>query len=439
MKKIVAAKKVELTSGKIAKFKCDEGKARTYLWCKEVKGLGIIATTAGSKSYIFQTKICGKSMRLTIGAVNVWSIGNAQKEARRLQFLIDQGKDPRQVKSDEAAAKVAAVVYKQAQEYRETVTVGMAWGEYLVDRKPFWGARHYDDHLDVIHAGGEKRARSNKLTEPGVLASLATVRLVDLTLDRMTQWAKVEGSKRAGRARIAARLLSVFLNWCCDHEQYKTIINGNPVKNKKVREQLGKPGSLGDVLQKQQLPAWFVAVRQIQNPVISAYLQALLLTGARPNELTALRWNDIDFQWDSMTIRDKVEGLRVTPLPPYLKYLLANLPRRNEFVFSSSTAAGGFLVDPHDAFKKACAIAGVNLTLYGLRGSFASLCEWVEAPAGIAAQIQGHKPSGVREKHYIRRPLDLLRMWHIKIEQWILQEAGVEIVPKQAGLHVVQL
>jgi intergrase/recombinase len=37
-------------------------------------------------------------------------------------------------------------------------------------------------------------------------------------------------------------------------------------------------------------------------------------------------------------------------------------------------------------------------------------------PTGIVAQIMGHKPSALAEKHYRRRPLDLLRKWHEKIE-----------------------
>ncbi len=61
----------------------------------------------------------------------------------------------------------------------------------------------------------------------------------------------------------------------------------------------------------------------------------------------------------------------------------------------------------------------------------------IEMPAGIAAQIQGHAPQGVREQHYIRRPLDLLRMWHVKIEAWILEQAGIKFVPVQAGLRAV--
>jgi intergrase/recombinase len=46
-------------------------------------------------------------------------------------------------------------------------------------------------------------------------------------------------------------------------------------------------------------------------------------------------------------------------------------------------------------------------------------------PTGIVAQIMGHKPSALAEKHYRRRPLDLLRKWHEKIERWILQQANI--------------
>lgn len=61
-----------------------------------------------------------------------------------------------------------------------------------------------------------------------------------------------------------------------------------------------------------------------------------------------------------------------------------------------------------------------------LRRSFGSLAEWTETQAGVVAQVNGHKPSAIAEKHYRRRPLDLLRSWHIKIEAWILEQAGIK-------------
>ena len=71
-------------------------------------------------------------------------------------------------------------------------------------------------------------------------------------------------------------------------------------------------------------------------------------------------------------------------------------------------------------------MAGVDhVSLHGLRRSFKSLTEWLEIPAGVVAQLMGHKPSATAEKHYTVRPLDLLRVHHEKIEAWILEQAGV--------------
>jgi integrase len=212
----------------------------------------------------------------------------------------------------------------------------------------------------------------------------------------------------------------------CASEVFRVLAT-NPTRSPRAREALGRPKLKHDVLQREQLAAWFSAVRQIKNPVISAYLQTLLLTGARREEVARLRWDDVDFRWNSLRLNDKVEDQRVIPLTPYVARLLSALPRTNDWVFSSDRGENGRLAEPRIAHNQALAIAGLPpLTLHGLRRSFASLSEWTETPAGIAAQIQGQAPQGVREQNYIRRPLDLLRMWHIRIEHWILAQAGVE-------------
>lgn len=65
-----------------------------------------------------------------------------------------------------------------------------------------------------------------------------------------------------------------------------------------------------------------------------------------------------------------------------------------------------------------------GLTLHNLRRSFKSLTEWLEIPAGMVAQIMGHKPSASAEKHYTVHPLDLRRLHYERIEAWILEQAG---------------
>lgn len=476
-KVIVRAVKVKLTAGRIADLQCSKDKTRTYLWCDEVKGLGVIATAKGAKSYIFQAKVKGKSMRLTIGDISVWSIAGAQKEARRLQTLIDQGDDPRQVKADKEAVKVAAKLAKEdeaaalvLQEVRESVTVADAWKVYIkersasiVDGKPEWGDIHKAHHAYFVADGGVKRKRGTRpnespITRPGMLVPLMSMRLIDLDAKAVSSWLEKEAARAPTSAAKAFRFLRAFLIWCAKKEEYRTAAHIDTFQSDDVKKKVPTPKvKKNDSLRRAQIKPWFEAVQKIGNPVISAYLQGLLLTGARRNELSTLRWSDVDFQWKSLTIRDKVEGERTIPLTPYLEYLISCLPRRNlnarqigegadksqkdtpnPFVFSSPTAASGRLEEPRIQHVRALAAAALpSLTLHGLRRSFGTLSEWVEVPVGIVAQIMGHKPSAIAEKHYIQRELDLLHLWHVKIESWILNEAGIQFAPVKAGLRVV--
>jgi integrase len=140
-----------------------------------------------------------------------------------------------------------------------------------------------------------------------------------------------------------------------------------------------------------------------------------------------------------MTIRDKVEGERTIALTPYVAGLLAALPRRTRWVFSSPAAESGRLQEPRIAHNRALTAAGLtDLSLHGLRRSFGTLSEWVEVPTGVVAQIMGHKPSATAEKHYRRRPLDLLRQWHTKLEGWILAEAGIAQPAEERPVQVLR-
>jgi len=440
--------KIAFTAGRVSGFKCPPDKKQAFMWDVTAPGLGLRATPAGKPAYVFQSVYQGKDIRLTIGSPAAWSIPDAQAKARELQRLIDEGKDPRDLKRDALAAqaeKQAAAAAKAEADKAAALTVGEVWGDYIEKRRPFWGELHYRDHIDKAKAGGlpsGRRGGGKQLTKPGPLAALMPLALKDLDQTTIERWAADEGKTRPSSARLAWRLLTVFLTWCAEQPEYAALLpDKNPAKTKKAREALGKPGTKSDVLQREQLAAWFAAVQQIQNPVIAACLQMMLLTGARPGEVLALRWEDVNTQWKGISIRDKVEGTREIPATPYMLHLLAALPRRNEWVFSSPTSASGCLTEPNNPHTRACKAAGLEgLTLHGLRRSFASLTEWLEVPAGVVAQIQGHKPSATAEKHYKVRPLELLRVHHERIEAWVLEQAGIVFDAKAApgALRVVQ-
>lgn len=414
--------KIAFTAGRVSGFKCPTGKAQAFLWDVTAPGLGVRATPTGKPAYVFQGEFQEKSIRITIGSPDAWSIPQAQEKARELQRLIDEGKDPRDLKRD----ALAAVMAKQAAATADALTVGEAWARYMAQRRPFWGELNYRDHLNMVQAGGVERERLPGVkTVPGPLAELLPLRLAELTAPTIEAWAAKEAQARPARVRLALRLLKAFMRWAACEPDLKGKADPTAASAKKAREVAGKAKPKNDYIQREQLAAWFSYVRQIQNPVIAAYLQCLLLTGARREELAELKWADVNFQWRGMELKDKIEGRRAVPLTPYVAHLVATLPRRNEWVFSSLTSASGRLTEPSIAHRQACAAAGLELTLHGLRRSFASLCEWLDIPGGISAQIQGHAPQGVREQNYIRRPLDLLRVHHEKIEAWILEQAGV--------------
>jgi integrase len=434
--------KVAFTAGRIARFKCPAEKAQAFLWDATQPCLGLRTTPSGKPSYVFQSIFQGKTLRMTIGGIDVWTIPQAQERARELQRHIDEGRDPREVK----AATIAADVAKRNEDKGQALTVREVWDVYVAERRPHWGDLHYRDHIDKAKPGGlpsGRRGDGKKPTKPGPLAPLMSLPMRELDAGTIEAWAAKEGQTRPSSARLAWRLLTVFLTWCSENPAYASLLpDKNPGKTRKARESLGKPATKSDVLQREQLATWFEHVGKIENKTIAAALQVMLLTGARPGEVLTMRWDDLNTQWKGLTIRDKVDGLRIIPATPYVLHLLASLPRANEWVFASArwvkpiegkpgawvnTSATGHIAEPNNPHTRACVAAGLQgLTLHGLRRSFKSLIEWLDVPAGIVAQLMGHKPSATAERHYTVRPLELLRQHHERIEAWMLKEASVQ-------------
>lgn len=445
--KAVQVNKQNLTAPRVDNFVCDAGKTQSFLWDTDTAGLGVRATVNGAKSYIFQSVCGGKTIRMTIGSPDVWTIPNAREEARRLQRLLDQGEDPRERKAEQNAKDKAAREARQAQREAELIEaarnalrVADAWQAYIdyqreymrldhIERGKKWGERHLADHIDAAQPGGQPKKRGKGLTVQGVLYPVLQMRLADVNAAALTKWQRKEAAARANKARQGFSMFRAFWRWCACHNDYRAIIDPQAVEAQAVRSEVpSRKSKKFDVLERGQLQAWFAAVRGLSNPVAAAYLQTLLLTGARREELAGLCWSDVDFKWKVMWLDDKVEADgRKVPLTPYVAQLLASLPRRNEWVFSSTTAKSGRIQEPVVPHNRALDVAGLpHVTIHGLRRTFKSISEWVEMPVGVVAQIMGHKPSATAEKHYTNRPLDLLAIWHGKYEAWILEQAGIE-------------
>jgi hypothetical protein len=162
--------KVAFTAGRVAGFKCPHTKAQAFLWDATAPGLGLRTTPAGKPAYVFQSRFQDKTIRITIGSPDAWGIPKAQEKARELQRQIDEGRDPRIVKSEKTAADVAT----REGDKRNSLTVGQVWPRYLAEGKPkrrdAWKPG-YRAGLELMAAeGGVAKKRGKGKTRPGPLA-----------------------------------------------------------------------------------------------------------------------------------------------------------------------------------------------------------------------------------------------------------------------------
>lgn len=427
--------KISFTAGRVAGFTCPAGKTQAFLWDTGAPGLGLRATPRGRPSYIFQAAYAGRDVRITIGDPKAWGVPDARAKARELQREIDEGRDPRNIKRDAMAAQAAAAAQKATalEEARaQALKVGEVWPLYLEHgkgkRAKEWKPRYRADLEAMAAPGGVPKKRGKGLTRPGPLHPLMALPLASIDEDRLAAWHRTEAQAGPHQAARALMMFRGFLRWCSTRAEYRDLADRDAAAAPAVVESLPSASRRTDALETAQVEPWWSAVAGLSNRVASIYLRALLLTGARREELAALKWADIDFRWKRFTIADKVGTTRTLPLTPYLEQLIFSLPRAGDFVFAS-TGKLGRIADVRSSHGKALSLAGIeHLTLHGLRRSFSLLGEAAGAPAGAIAQVMGHRPSAVAEG-YRPRSVDALRPYLAQVEAHILELAGVKFDP----------
>ena len=421
------ANRVRLTAGRVDAFTCPTGKPQAFLWDTDTPTLALRATPTGRKTYVFEARLNGATIRINIGTLADWPIEKARTQAQGLKMLVDGGTDPREVERDRLATKAAAKAAATAQ----AVTVGDVWPRYLEEGKPkrkdAFKPRYRADLEAMAAPGGEKKKRGEGNTRPGPLFPLLALALSQVNEDTLKSWFDREALTGKHQAARALMMFRGFMRWCSAKPEYRAMIDRDAGKAAAIVEALPSNTRRTDALEAAQLPGWWAGVAQLSNTTASAYLRALLLTGARREEMAALKWADVDFQWRKLTIADKVDATRTIPLSDYMAWLLASLPKVGPYVFASASKSGR-ITDTRASHTKALQSAGIEgLTIHGLRRSFSLLGEAAGAPAGAIAQVMGHKPSATAEG-YRPRSVDALRPFLARIEAHILAQAGVQFV-----------
>lgn len=173
------------------------------------------------------------------------------------------------------------------------------------------------------------------------------------------------------------------------------------------------------------------ACKASANPYLYPLVSLALLTAMRYGELVGLRWDDIDFERNSLTLHETKNGdRRVVPLIPAAATILKQLPN-----YASSPTALVFkserlnsrkgTVSIRNAFEKALKAAEIDgFRFHDLRHTAASYLAMSGATQGELMAILGHRSPHMtrRYAHYSQKHIaDLMQRANhnilVKIEQ----------------------
>ncbi|MCG5240847.1 tyrosine-type recombinase/integrase [Azospirillum doebereinerae] len=277
------------------------GEKDLFVWDTEVKGFGLKVTPAGGKIYILQYRIEGgrttAPKRFTIGKHgSPWTADQARDEAIRLLGQVKEKKDPQALKAAERDAAKNAQSFADIadlfiEKYAKPKNRSWAQSKGILDRHviPTWGKRPIQDitRSDV-------RTLLNKL---------------------------VDGSTPIVANRTLATVRKAF-NWAMEQD----YVQANPCS----RMKLPAPEQDRDrVLSDAEVRDIWLAADKIGHPY-GPFVQLLILTAQRREEVAGMRWSELDLDAKLWTIpreRAKNKKAHEVPLSDTAVKILKFMPR----------------------------------------------------------------------------------------------------------------
>lgn len=270
-------------------------------WDTSVPGFGVVARPRSS-SFIFQHDLLGKSRKLTIGRVGIWTVDQARERARALRVEMDRGVDPNAEKRRQRAITIPLI---------EALT------------------RHADDMRRRDCA-----SRSIQFVEKDVPKYLSAWMRRPLTEVTKIECVELHAKLSTDRGpMIANKVLKAFgaafrtASRVYDHlpDVPPTIaIRWNPSRRRR------------EPIPWEKLPAWWRQVQSLRNPIRRDLQLTMFLTGLRSGDARNMRWKDIDMMRQTLHLpkpKGGVDRAFTIPLCKDVMTILRQRRRENEVFF----------------------------------------------------------------------------------------------------------
>ncbi|MDE0209170.1 MAG: site-specific integrase [Boseongicola sp.] len=337
------------------------GDKEAVYWDRDLPGFGVRVYPNGTKVYIVQTRVDGKSRRITVDRHGVISPDQARRKAAQMIARIKAGEDP---KPETAKKPTGPTVAELAQ-------------RYLVE------------HVEVRCKPRTVEA-CRWLVKKFVLPDLADMTIAEVRREHITDL----HHKHRSTPYQANRILEVVRKMFNLAEAWGLREDGsNPCRHVQKYKENKRERFLTE--------AEFHRLGQVLNEIEAegpehlasvTAIRLLMLTGCRLNEIQTLRWEDVDLEAAELRLRDTKTGARMVPLSNAAVGVLSALPREhdNPWVIAGKKP-GAHLTDIQKPWRRIRSRAELDdVRIHDLRHSFASRALALGESLPMIGKLLGH-------------------------------------------------
>jgi integrase len=282
---------MKLTQHAVDTLSLPVGKDDWIAWDDDVPGFGLRFRKGGSRTFVFWYRVGSRRRKMPIGSATAIKASDARKRASILHAEAKLGRDP-------ASAKESAKA-------RAGETLGAKLVDYLAHQRANLRPRSFVsvEHALMVHAKRLHGMPIDTIGRRDVASLLSAI-------------AQSKSDATANRTRAS---LSAFFGWAIR----EGLLEVNPVALTERREEKSRDRVLTD----QELAEIWAALK---DDAYGAIVKLLMLTGARREEIGALRWSEVDLDKALISLppaRTKADRAHNIPLSPPALTILQVRPR----------------------------------------------------------------------------------------------------------------
>lgn len=318
------------------------------------KGLFLVASYGGSKTFYFGKKIQKLYQKIKIGRFPDLSITEAREKAVELKSQIAQGINPMEEKARLSKELTFKELYdKYVNEYSKLNN--KRWQDYVASMNRY--ARHlYPMKISTIQKADIQKL-FNDLTKTGKYGANRFLEVLSPVFNKAIEW----------------ELLKI-----------------NPVIGiKKHKEQ-----SRDRYLTREEVPRFFAALGKETNQVMKDFFLIALYTSVRKSNILDMRWENISLTDRVWYIPDTKNGKAYRmPLSDQAMEILEarKADSCSEWVFPSETSKSGHLQEPKKAWSRICKKAEIKgLRIHDLRRTIPSWMAMSGANQCVIGKVLNH-------------------------------------------------